>query len=258
MHTDLLRLAVVALLWAGLIATSGLAQTDSAAADPSTSAPPVADPGEAATPGGWSTDAEAPADGTTTGMGAANESAQAPPWAAPTRAAPQGAVVVLLGLLIVSAVIGWVLVGRPPASVRPMSDQALAESARLPVGLVIFAVLHFLFGGVTLLVVAGQLLEMTTGRGSLYAFASPLITAALFLVSGVGFVLRHRRAGLLVGIVLSIFSFANVLYWIVALGGVNILPLVYPVILFLFLYFKYRPEFYRNRSAGGAPTPVAA
>lgn len=259
MHVDLFRLGIVGLLLLGLLAATGSAQTTPADLDaPAPASQPSDYGGQTAPPTDESADTAAPSNQAMPGEGAANEPPQNPPWAAATRAAPQGAVVVLLGLLIVSAVIGWMLVGRSPKSVKPMDQQGLARTERLPAGLVIFAVLHFLFGGVTLLVAVAHVVELASGRGNLYAFASPLVTAALFLVSGVGFIQRHPRTGLLAGVVLSIFSFANVLYWIIALGGVNILGLVYPVILFPFLYFKYRPEFYRHRSSGGAPVPTAA
>ena len=121
-----------------------------------------------------------------------------------------------------------------------------------PTGLTIFAVINFVFAGtslLSLLVTVGSpaLREQARLSLSAYTILSPLLTAALLLISGVGFLKLSYRAGFVCGVAFCVLALGNILAFN-ALRGFNafilhIPSMIYPILLLLMLVLRYRDSF---------------
>ncbi|MBY7669125.1 hypothetical protein [Vibrio anguillarum] len=127
--------------------------------------------------------------------------------------------------------------------------------SKRPTGLTIFAVLNFIFAAAGVLnlialVVSPALREQANIAFSAYMVLSPLLTCILMIVSGIGFLKLHYKAGFIGGVMLCLLSLGNILIFNVLEGFQNItlhLPsMVYPTILLAMLLFKYREKFKLN------------
>jgi len=124
-----------------------------------------------------------------------------------------------------------------------------------PTGLTIFAVINFLFAGglgLSLLVtLASPALREQTGLSlSAYTILSPLLTAALLIVSGVGFLKLDYRAGFVCGITFCLLALGNIVVFN-ALHGfkgfiLHIPSMIYPTLVLLMLTLRYRPAFSKH------------
>lgn len=121
-----------------------------------------------------------------------------------------------------------------------------------PAGLTVFAVLNFIFSGLTLVgllvFMALPAIRQEVGTAlSFYTIASSLLMCVLFAVSGIGFLKLSYRAGFQVGVALCVFSLINVVILSVLLGfeavGSQMLSVIYSVVLLLMLKLKYRDDF---------------
>ncbi|WP_265420796.1 hypothetical protein [Aeromonas salmonicida] len=127
--------------------------------------------------------------------------------------------------------------------------------SKRPTGLTIFAVLNFIFAAVGILnlaalIVPPALREQANISLSAYMVLSPLLTCILMIVSGIGFLKLHYKAGFIGGVTLCLLSLGNVLIFNALEGFQNItlyLPsMVYPTILLAMLLLKYRENFKLN------------
>lgn len=142
-----------------------------------------------------------------------------------------------------------------------------------PVGLVVFAVINFVFGGLMLLAFLGMLLglllmflakrEMPPSGVNLtpYAILHPIAMSLLLILSGIGFLKMSYRLGFIGGLVLCVGSLANILVCYAARGFQGFLPLhipsmIYPIVLLLFLTLRYRKHF-RNESRDTERSPAS-
>jgi hypothetical protein len=121
-----------------------------------------------------------------------------------------------------------------------------------PVGLTVFAVINFVFSGLTLmgLLVSLSSPDLRQAAGvalSAYSIMSPLLTAGLLAISGVGFLRLSYRAGFLAGVAVCVLSLGNILVFNTLQGfagfGAHVPSMVYPVVLLLMLTLKYRHAF---------------
>jgi len=118
-----------------------------------------------------------------------------------------------------------------------------------PVGLTVFAIINFIFSGLMLmgLLVSLSSPDLRQAAGvslSAYSILSPLLTAGLLAISGVGFLRLSYRAGFLAGIAVCVLSLGNVLVLQGFAGfGAHVPSMVYPVVLLLMLTLKYRHAF---------------
>ena len=123
-----------------------------------------------------------------------------------------------------------------------------------PVGLTVLAVINFLFAAGCLLglliTVASPSLREQTGISLSYTFLSPLVTASLLTISGIGFLRRAYRAGFLCGLAFCILSLGNIVIFnaLRGFGGflLHIPSMVYPTVLLLMLTLRYQPAFSKD------------
>jgi len=125
-----------------------------------------------------------------------------------------------------------------------------------PIGLTIFAVINFIFAGLTLLsflvtVLSPGLREKAGLNLSVYTVLSPLVTSGLLIVSGIGFLKLSYRAGFLAGIALCILSLGNIVVFNALRGFegfiLHVPSMIYPTVLFLMLTFRYKQAFSTNK-----------
>lgn len=121
-----------------------------------------------------------------------------------------------------------------------------------PAGLTVFAVLNFLFSGLTLvgLLVFMALPALRQEAGTMlsgYTVVSTLLLSVLLVVSGIGFLKLSYRAGFQTGVAFCVFSLMNVFIFSVLLGlevvGSQMPTVIYSVVLLLMLKLKYRHVF---------------
>ncbi len=124
--------------------------------------------------------------------------------------------------------------------------------SKRPTGLTVFAVINFIFVAIMLMsliaiITSLSLREQTNLGISAYTILSPLITAILMLVSGIGFLKLNYRAGFVCGNVLCVLSIANILLFNLLNGfqdfSMHIPSMVYPSILLIMLNFRYKNSF---------------
>jgi len=123
-----------------------------------------------------------------------------------------------------------------------------------PTGLTVFATVNFLFAGLMFLSLIG--LVSTSGQQAqvpvtAYRVVSPLLTAVLLLVSGVGFLRLHYVAGFIGGVAFCVLSLGNILVFNAVNGfeqfATHVPSMVYPTVLLMMLVTRYRPAFRREQ-----------
>ncbi|OVE76490.1 hypothetical protein BVX98_05790 [bacterium F11] len=125
------------------------------------------------------------------------------------------------------------------------------EKKKRPVGLIVLAVINFVlafFGGVFILLLYSRSL-LSAGGLSLnpYTLFSPLVTSILLVVSGIGFIDMSRKMGYFTGNAFCILSILNIFIFNATQGfsqfATHLPSLVYPIVLFSLLNFKYKRYF---------------
>ncbi len=147
-----------------------------------------------------------------------------------------------------------------PRHCRTNSD-VLREGGRVmkrPTGLTVFAVLNFVFAGLTLLAFVGMLafpmlLEQSGQPLNAYAILSPTITSLILIMSGIGFLKVSYRFGFVGGLILCIGSLTNFVVYNALRGfegfAVQLIGMIYPTVLLLFLLLKYKRVFIEQQVA---------
>ncbi len=127
-----------------------------------------------------------------------------------------------------------------------------------PIGLTVFAVINFIFGGFCLLglfvtMVLWPGLRQQAGLSLSYSIVSPLLTATFLIISGIGFLKLSYRTGFVCGVVFCVLSLVNILVFNALRGFqgflIHIPSMVYPTLLFLMLTLKYKRVFQMNTEA---------
>ncbi len=121
-----------------------------------------------------------------------------------------------------------------------------------PVGLVIFAVINFVFAafcllGLTLAVLAKGLMTQSGLSLNAYTLLSPVLTCTVLVLSGVGFIRMSYGLGFLGGLLFCIGSLVNIITFSAIRGfegfALHIPSMIYPVVLLLFLALRYKKYF---------------
>jgi len=125
-----------------------------------------------------------------------------------------------------------------------------------PVGLVVFAVIHFVFAGVTLrgFVMMCETKGLMAQAGlslNAYTLLSPVLTCGVLILTGIGFIRMSYGLGFLGGLFFCIASLANIIAFNALRSfegfALHIPSMIYPVVLLLFLTLRYR-EHFKNES----------
>ena len=125
---------------------------------------------------------------------------------------------------------------------------------QVPIGLKVLATINFFFATLILIsllltLCSPELRRLTGPSLSAYAILSPTITAALLIVSAIGFLKLNYYAGFITGLACSILSLGNIVLFS-AMRGFNHLALyipsmIYPTVTLLLLTLRYRQFFKR-------------
>lgn len=157
--------------------------------------------------------------------------------------------------------IGWLIIGMIPivnlgttiyilsaSGDRPTSlgaNSIVSGGGPLPAGLIVLAVIQFLFCLGVLPILLGPT------RYGLYGVLSPLVTAVVLVISAVGYLKRHYRMGFVGGNILGVGSIANVVIFnaIFSSGdfSTHVPSLIYPLVLLALLNFRYKAEFVQDK-----------
>ena len=121
-----------------------------------------------------------------------------------------------------------------------------------PVGLVVFAVINFVFAafcllGLTITLVAKDLVAQSGLSLNAYTVLSPVLTCAVLVLSGIGFIRMSYGFGFLGGLLFCIGSLVNIIVFNAIRGfegfALHIPGMIYPVVLLLFLALRYKKYF---------------
>ena len=116
-----------------------------------------------------------------------------------------------------------------------------------PRGLTVLACVQFLF---VVAIAASFIARTPTGA---YPILSQTLTAALMLVTAIGYLRQSHGLGFIGGNILAVGSLANILAFNASEGFQNIslhVPsMVYPALLLFLLNLRYRAAFAAHRSA---------
>ena len=121
-----------------------------------------------------------------------------------------------------------------------------------PVGLVVFAVINFVFAafcllGLTITLVAKDLVAQSGLSLNAYTVLSPVLTCAVLVLSGIGFIRMSYGFGFLGGLLFCIGSLVNIIVFNAIRGfegfALHIPSMIYPVVLLLFLALRYKKYF---------------
>ncbi|MBW2166696.1 MAG: hypothetical protein JRG74_11570 [Deltaproteobacteria bacterium] len=121
-----------------------------------------------------------------------------------------------------------------------------------PIGLVVFAVINFVFAascliGLGIAVLVKDLMAQSGVSLNTYTLLSPVLTCMVLIVSGVGFIRMSYGLGFLGGLFFCFASLANILVFNALRGfegfAGHIPSMIYPVVLLLFLTLRYRKHF---------------
>ncbi len=113
-----------------------------------------------------------------------------------------------------------------------------------PGGLTALGIVNFVFAGLTGF---SFLIGLGAISHSAYTIASPLITIALMVVSGIGFMIMSYRLGYLGGNAFGVLSILNILVYMFTFAGQNFLvhipSLIYPTIVLILINTKFKKYF---------------
>jgi len=128
-----------------------------------------------------------------------------------------------------------------------------------PIGLTVFALLNFVWAYVTFRGFLGMLSfpfmlgEQFENSLNAYAILSPTLTTFILIVSGIGFLRLSDPSGFIGGLIFCIGSLADLLVRNALRGfegfGVQVIGMIYPTVLLLFLIIRYRRVFLEQRVA---------
>ena len=138
---------------------------------------------------------------------------------------------------------------------------------RRPTGLTVFAIINFVFAGITMLsflvAILSPLLRDQAGLPlSLYTILSPLGTVTLLVISGVGFLKMSYRGGFVCGIAFCVLSLANIIVFNALQGFQGFLlhvpSMIYPTLLLLMLTLRYKQAFHSDEITTEPDAPANA
>ena len=142
---------------------------------------------------------------------------------------------------------------QPPPPAAPGAPQAPQAPAVRPGGLTALAVLNFVFGGLgaifSLLAIVGLAALAAAGASVAIVwvtFLLGLVTAAMLIVSGVGYIKMSKSTGYSLGMVYAIVAIANVIISLVGglgFGASAIIGLAYPVLTLVLLNTTFKKCF---------------
>ncbi len=119
-----------------------------------------------------------------------------------------------------------------------------------PTGLIVLGVINFVFALFSIVGLLSSLSPQTIEQAGLnitpYTILSPLLTGALLVASGIGFIKVDYKLGFIGGNIFGVFALANILIGAIVLGTgllIHIPSMIYPVVLLLLLNLQYRKYF---------------
>lgn len=131
-----------------------------------------------------------------------------------------------------------------------------------PVGLVVFAVINFVFAAYTVLAFVMMFLVkglMAQSGLSLktYTVLSPFVTSLFLILSGIGFLKLSYCLGFIGGLVFCFGSLANILVFNALRGFQGFAPhipsMIYPIVLLAFLTLRYK-RYFKNEQDTEPPS----
>lgn len=125
-----------------------------------------------------------------------------------------------------------------------------------PIGLVVFAVINFILAGsmvlgfVLFFLAKGfmpDLIAQSELSFNAYGILFTVVTFIVLILSGIGFLRMNYRLGYIGGLIFSFGTLTDILVFYVLSGFENpaqhIPNIIYPIVLLVFLIFRYKPYF---------------
>ena len=128
------------------------------------------------------------------------------------------------------------------------------EDKKRPTGLIVLAVINFIFAFLSLIglltFLSPQLLELAGIKLTLYTILSPILTGALLIISGIGFIKVDYKLGFIGGNVFGALALVNIMIGGVILGKgllIHAPSMIYPIVLLLLLNIRYKKYFVESK-----------
>ena len=132
-------------------------------------------------------------------------------------------------------------------------DQTM-ENKKRPTGLIVLAVINFIFAFFSLIgllaFLSPQFLEQAGITITPYTILSPILTGALLIISGIGFIKVDYKLGFISGNIFGGLALVNIMIGGVILGKgllIHIPSMIYPIVLLLLLNLRYKKYFAESK-----------